>query len=131
MTRFLPLIGACAALLSAPASAALTRPEQVMVQTVDAEQQRTLAMLERWVDQNSGTMNVAGVRAVRDMVEPELRQLGFTTQWIDMAVVRCCSASTVWTITCSGRVRAVEQTGAEMSAAQAPTSGRTRVIASG
>ena len=58
-----------------------------MIQTVDSEQQRTLAMLERWVDQNSGTMNKAGVEAVRDMIEPELRQLGFTTQWIDMSAV--------------------------------------------
>ena len=55
-----------------------------MIATVDAEQQRTTAMLERWVDQNSGTMNKAGVAAVRDMVAPEFTQLGFTTQWIDM-----------------------------------------------
>jgi glutamate carboxypeptidase len=85
--RFLYALGAVALALPAPASAALSRPEQAMVQTVDSEQQRTLAMLERWVDQNSGTMNKAGVEAVRDMVEPEFRQLGFTTQWIDMSAV--------------------------------------------
>jgi glutamate carboxypeptidase len=76
-----------AVLVSDPASAALTRAEQAMVATVDAEQQRTLAMLERWVDQNSGTMNKAGVEAVREMVEPEFRALGFKTQWIDMSAV--------------------------------------------
>jgi glutamate carboxypeptidase len=75
------------ALIATPASAALKPAEQAMIQTVDAEQQRTLAMLERWVDQNSGTMNKAGVEAVRAMVEPEFRQLGFTTQWIDMSAV--------------------------------------------
>ena len=75
------------AVLSSPAAAGLSRPEQVMVQTVDAEQQRTLAMLQRWVDQNSGTMNKAGVVAVRDMIEPEFKALGFTTQWIDMGAV--------------------------------------------
>jgi glutamate carboxypeptidase len=85
--RFLHALAAAALVLPAPASAALTRQEQVMIQTVDSEQQRTLAMLERWVDQNSGTMNKAGVDAVRDMVEPEFRQLGFTTQWIDMSAV--------------------------------------------
>jgi glutamate carboxypeptidase len=85
--RFLYALGAVALALPAPASAVLSRPEQAMVQTVDSEQQRTLAMLERWVDQNSGTMNKAGVEAVRDMVEPEFRQLGFTTQWIDMSAV--------------------------------------------
>ena len=52
--------------------------------TIDTEQPRTTAMLEHWVDQNSGTMNLAGVEAVRRMVEPEFQQLGFKTQWIDM-----------------------------------------------
>src|SRR5437868_7171133 len=79
--------GALAFLVSAPALAALSPAEQVMVRTVDAEQPRTIAMLQRWVDQNSGTMNLAGVEAVRRMVEPELQQLGFKTQWIDMRSV--------------------------------------------
>jgi len=55
-----------------------------MLATIDAEQQRTTDMLAGWVNQNSGTMNVAGVRTVRDMVEPEFKALGFATQWIDM-----------------------------------------------
>jgi glutamate carboxypeptidase len=87
MNRLSFALGAAALLVPAPAFAALSRPEQVMIQTVDAEQQRTLSMLERWVNQNSGTMNKAGVEAVRDMVEPELRELGFTTRWIDMGAV--------------------------------------------
>ena len=44
-------------------------------------------MLQRWVDQNSGTHNLAGVEAVRRMIEPELTDLGFTMQWIDMHAV--------------------------------------------
>ena len=55
-----------------------------MLRTVDAEQQRTTDMLQRWVDQNSGTMNLAGVEAMRRMVEPEFLALGFKTEWIDM-----------------------------------------------
>ena len=82
--RFMIAFAACATLAEAPAAAALRPAEQRMVAAVDAEQQRTLGMLERWVDQNSGTMNKAGVEAVRDMVTPEFRQLGFTTQWIEM-----------------------------------------------
>src|SRR4051794_10591286 len=70
--------------LAAPASAALSPAEQTMLRTVDAEQQRTTAMLQRWVDQNSGTMNLSGVEAVRRMVEPEFASLGFRTEWIDM-----------------------------------------------
>jgi glutamate carboxypeptidase len=75
---------AALALVSAPVSAALSPAEEVMVRTVDAEQAHTTEMLRRWVDQNSGTMNLAGVEAVRRMVEPEFQQLGFKTQWIDM-----------------------------------------------
>lgn len=73
-----------ASLAAVPASAELTPAEQTMLRTVDAEQQRTTDMLQRWVDQNSGSHNLAGIRAVRDMVEPEFRQLGFKTEWIDM-----------------------------------------------
>ena len=80
----LAAFAAFAFLAAAPASAALSRAELTMAATVDAEQQRTLALLERWVDQNSGTMNKAGVIAVRDMVAPEFKALGFTTEWIDM-----------------------------------------------
>jgi glutamate carboxypeptidase len=70
--------------LAAPASAALSPAEQTMVRTVDAQQARTTDFLQRIVDQNSGTMNLARVEAVRRMVEPEFRQLGFTPEWIDM-----------------------------------------------
>jgi glutamate carboxypeptidase len=75
---------AAAILLPAPASAELSKPEQAMLRIVDAEQSRTVAFLQRMVDQNSGTMNTAGVEAVRRMVEPEFQQLGFKTEWIDM-----------------------------------------------
>jgi glutamate carboxypeptidase len=84
MLRFLAPIGALALLVSAPAVAALSPAEQVMLRTVDAEQPRTTEMLQHWVDQNSGTMNLSGVEAVRRMVEPEFHTLGFEIQWIDM-----------------------------------------------
>ena len=76
----------CALLLlaPAPATAGLTPAEQAMVRTVDAEQERTVEMLGRWVDQNSGSMNFAGVKAVGDMLRRELEPLGFTVEWIDM-----------------------------------------------
>ncbi len=77
-------LGALTLFLSAPATAALSPAEQQMVRTVDAEQPRTVSMLEKWVNQNSGSMNLAGVDAVRRMVEPEFLALGFKTEWIDM-----------------------------------------------
>ena len=73
-----------AIIVSGPAAAELSRPEQAMLRTVDAEQPRTVALLQRMVDQNSGTMNIVGVESVRRMVEPEFQQLGFKTEWIDM-----------------------------------------------
>lgn len=85
--QFLAALAVCSIFSASPALAALSPAEQKMVATVDAEQQRTLSLLERWVDQNSGTMNKSGVEAVRDMVEPEFRQLGFATEWIDMGAV--------------------------------------------
>lgn len=86
--RFSLLFSALAVLGSSQASAALSPAEQVMVRTVDSEQQRTTGFLQRLVDQNSGTMNIAGVEAVRRMVEPEFKNLGFRTQWIDMKAAR-------------------------------------------
>jgi glutamate carboxypeptidase len=83
-SRFLLAFAACGFLSSTPASAALSRAEQAMIRTVDAEQQRTTDFLARIVNQNSGTMNIAGVDAVRRMIEPEFAALGFKTEWIDM-----------------------------------------------
>ena len=81
---FAVLAAAFALSLAAPAAAKLSPPEQAMMRTVDAEQERTVAMLEKWVNQNSGTMNRAGVKAVGDMVRAELEPLGFKVEWIDM-----------------------------------------------
>lgn len=55
-----------------------------MIRSVDAEQERTVGMLEKWVNQNSGTMNLAGVEAVGRMARSELEPLGFRVEWIDM-----------------------------------------------
>jgi glutamate carboxypeptidase len=86
-SRITRALGFIALALSSPAAAALSSAEQVMVRTVDSEQSRTIGMLQRWVDQNSGTMNLEGVEGVRRMIEPKLQQLGFRTQWIDMRKV--------------------------------------------
>jgi glutamate carboxypeptidase len=82
-SRFLIALSALS-FLPATAHAALTPAEQKMLTTVDSEQARTVDFLQRIVDQNSGTMNIAGVQAVRTMIEPEFQQLGFKTEWIDM-----------------------------------------------
>ena len=55
-----------------------------MIRTVDAEQERTVGLLEKWVNQNSGSLNIAGVEAVGQMVRPEFEALGFKVDWIDL-----------------------------------------------
>jgi glutamate carboxypeptidase len=72
-------------LLAAPAQAKLTPAEQRIVRTVDSEQPRTLALLERLVNQNSGSLNLAGVEAVGRMMRAELEPLGFEVRWVPMA----------------------------------------------
>jgi glutamate carboxypeptidase len=78
------LVAFCVFALTAPAVAQLSPAEQRMQQAIDAEQDRTVAMLERWVNQNSGTMNFAGVEAVGRMLRAELEPIGFKVEWIDM-----------------------------------------------
>ena len=86
MAYFLRALCAAATLsFSAPATSQLSATEQRMVAIVEAEQERTVAMLEKWVNQNSGTMNFAGVQAVGDMLRDELQPLGFKVEWIDIS----------------------------------------------
>jgi glutamate carboxypeptidase len=55
-----------------------------MIQTVEAEQERHVALLAKLVDQNSGSLNLAGVEAVGRMMRAELEPMGFTVRWIPM-----------------------------------------------
>jgi len=72
------------AALSVPADARLSSADTRMIQIVDAEQERTLQMLEKWVNQNSGSLNIDGVTKVGEMLRAELESLGFKVQWVDM-----------------------------------------------
>ena len=58
-----------------------------MIAAVDAEQARHLGLLEQLVNQNSGTLNLKGVRAVHDMLVPEFEALGFKVRWVDQSAV--------------------------------------------
>ena len=77
--------GVLALLCGNPAQAQLSRPEQRIAATVDAEYERSVALLERLVNVNSGTMNFAGVKAVSEMIRAELAPLGFKLEWKDMS----------------------------------------------
>ena len=84
--RLAPALLAASLLLPANALAApaLTASEKRMVATVEANEARDLALLEKIVNQNSGSRNIAGVKAVAEMVRPEFEALGFTVKWLPM-----------------------------------------------
>lgn len=71
--------------LVAPSGAqtTLTATERSIVRAVDAHRDESLALLERLVNINSGTMNFAGVRQVADALRPHFDSLGFMTRWVD------------------------------------------------
>ncbi|HET9769052.1 MAG TPA: M20/M25/M40 family metallo-hydrolase [Thermoanaerobaculia bacterium] len=81
------LLGAAAAPAAPPATAgrALSRAEKAIVAHVDAHAGEARALLERVVNVNSGTQNLAGVREVGGIFTRELEALGFTTRWADGA----------------------------------------------
>jgi glutamate carboxypeptidase len=65
-------------------SKTLSAPEQAMVAYIDAHQQESNSLLEKLVNINSGTHNLDGVRAVAKIMQQQLEDLGFKTQWIPM-----------------------------------------------
>lgn len=58
-----------------------------MVAAVEADRDRSLALLEELVNRNSGTLNLAGVEAVGRTMRRELEALGFEVRWVPMAKV--------------------------------------------
>ena len=76
---------ALAAPLAAQSTATLSTPERAIAGAIDSHNAEALALLQRIVDINSGTMNFAGVRQVADVLRPQLDALGFRTRWVDGA----------------------------------------------
>jgi glutamate carboxypeptidase len=79
VVAFVSLVPAMAAQTSTPNAV-----ETAMVKSVDAQNPAAIAMLEKLVNINSGTMNLAGVLAVRNVVMPQIEELGFKTRWEPM-----------------------------------------------
>lgn len=84
--KLLPLAAILAASIAlAPAAdAKLSKAEATMAKTVAAEQDRSIALLERLVNQNSGSLNLEGVEKVGAMMRAELEPLGFAVTWKPM-----------------------------------------------
>ena len=71
------------ALAAAPAHAQqLSREERRIAAWVDAHTEEAIALLERVVNVNSGTMNPEGVREVGRILGAQLDSAGFRTRWV-------------------------------------------------
>jgi glutamate carboxypeptidase len=62
----------------------LTKTEQQMAAFIDAHNGADVALLQQLVDINSGTMHLAGVEAVKDVLVPRFEALGFKVRWVPM-----------------------------------------------
>lgn len=69
------------------ARAELPSAEARLVKYIDDQFASGVASLETAVNVNSGTFNAAGVAAVADLYEPELKRLGFRTWRVDVKSV--------------------------------------------
>jgi len=75
-------------LFAATAAPPLSASERTLANYVDLHNDEGLALLERVVNINSGTHNLAGVRGVGRIFRAELDSIGFKTRWVDQSEVR-------------------------------------------
>ena len=68
-----------------PVAGVLSAEEKAIAAAVDRDRDAALALLEKAVNINSGTLNPTGVRAVGKVFDAELKALGFETRWVDGA----------------------------------------------
>ena len=78
------MAGVCFATMALAQSSTMSPAESAMVKAVDAETPAAIGLMEKLVNINSGTMNLAGVVAVKDVVAPQIEALGFKVQWNPM-----------------------------------------------
>jgi glutamate carboxypeptidase len=78
------LTGKPAGAQSSAASPSLSPLETKMVRSIDVHGAADLALLQQIVDINSGTMHLAGVEAVKDVLVPRFESLGFKVRWVSM-----------------------------------------------
>ena len=69
---------------STPAAARLSSAEAKMAASVDAEYESNVALLEKLVNQNSGSLNIEGVTKVGRMMREQIEALGFNVRWVPM-----------------------------------------------
>ena len=70
--------------VSAVSGQALDAKEQAISEWIDAHIDESIALIEKLVNINSGTMNHEGVKAVGSILRKEFDALGLSTEWIDL-----------------------------------------------
>lgn len=65
--------------------AGLSEVEARLAEEIDRRQPQALALLEQAVNINSGSMNFEGVRAVGELFDKALTDIGLATRWVDGA----------------------------------------------
>jgi glutamate carboxypeptidase len=65
-------------------STALNKEEQKVIDYIDNNMPRAIALLKESVNINSGTLNIAGVKKVGEIFAREFEKANFKTQWINM-----------------------------------------------
>src|SRR5579863_218981 len=89
----LPLLFASFTLTAlAQAATSLSPTEKAIATYIDANEQASNDLLAKLVDINSGTHNLEGVRAVAEIMQQQLTDLGFKVQWIPMPQVQRAGA---------------------------------------
>ncbi|HUS65744.1 MAG TPA: M20/M25/M40 family metallo-hydrolase [Kofleriaceae bacterium] len=68
-----------------PVAGVLSAEERAIAGAVDRDNDAAIALLEKVVNINSGTLNPTGVRAVGAVFDKELKALGFETRWVEGA----------------------------------------------
>src|SRR5712664_1253368 len=63
---------------------ALSPEEQKIVRYIDAHSAETVSLLEKVINIESATQNLAGVKSVGEVFKGEFAALGMTARWIDM-----------------------------------------------
>lgn len=86
VNRIVPTAALCLLCGIAPLSGQLTSVEERVVAAVEANQTEAVELLRTLVDINSGTLNVAGQRAVHDVLAPYFEALGFEVEYVGPAV---------------------------------------------
>ena len=64
-------------------AASLSAIEKQMSNYITQQKDAQLSLLEKLVNINSGTANIAGVRQVGDILRLKFEQLGFKTRWVE------------------------------------------------